>query len=237
MTEQEWLECGDPFQMLDFLRGRASHRKLLLFAVSCVRPHVRLWRHNDPTWALDLTDKFLQGLAIAEYEEERQHYRIIDEQWAIDEQRGDVTIRGPVRDWLGEALFAGDAWEAAGETAGAVARRFEVEYYREHRNDVGFNGHGANEHRQVALTGQAVLIRDIFGNPFRPALIDPVWLTATAVSLAAAIYADRAFDRLPILADALEDAGCTNADLLSHCRQPGEHVRGCWPVDWLLGKS
>jgi hypothetical protein len=61
-------------------------------------------------------------------------------------------------------------------------------------------------------------------------------MTATVVSLAQSIYDDRAIDRLPILADALEDAGCDNAEILNHCRQPGEHVRGCWPVDLLLDK-
>ena len=63
------------------------------------------------------------------------------------------------------------------------------------------------------------------------------WLTPTVQSIAAAIDQDRAFDRLPILADALEEAGCTNADVLLHCRQPGEHVRGCWVVDLVLGKK
>jgi len=68
-------------------------------------------------------------------------------------------------------------------------------------------------------------------------VIDDSWRTANLSALAQAIYADRAFDRLPILADALEDVGCTNADVLEHCRQPGEHARGCWVVDLLLGKS
>jgi hypothetical protein len=67
--------------------------------------------------------------------------------------------------------------------------------------------------------------------------VDPTWLTSTVVSLATAIYGDRAFDRLPILADALEDAGCDNADIFNHCRQPGEHIRGCFVVDLLLGKK
>jgi hypothetical protein len=80
-------------------------------------------------------------------------------------------------------------------------------------------------------------LRDVFGNPFRPVTVNPTWQTATVVSLAQAIYDERAFDRMPILADALEDAGCTNADVLNHCRQPGEHVRGCWVVDLLLGKQ
>jgi len=58
-----------------------------------------------------------------------------------------------------------------------------------------------------------------------------------APQIAQAIYDERDFDRLPILADALEDAGCDNTDLLNHCRQPGDHVRGCWAVDLVLGKS
>ena len=66
---------------------------------------------------------------------------------------------------------------------------------------------------------------------------DAAWRTATVTSLALAIYEERAFDRLPILADALEDAGCTNADILGHCRGGGEHVRGCWVVDLVLGKE
>jgi hypothetical protein len=81
------------------------------------------------------------------------------------------------------------------------------------------------------------LIRDIVGNPFRPVAVDPVWLTDSAVGLAQAIYDDRAFDRLPILADALQDAGCENADILDHCREEGPHVRGCWVVDLVLGKN
>jgi hypothetical protein len=84
---------------------------------------------------------------------------------------------------------------------------------------------------------QSNLIRDIFGNPFRSVALNSAWQTSTVTGLAQAIYTDRAFDRLPILADALEDAGCDNADILNHCRQPGEHVRGCWVVDLILGKS
>jgi hypothetical protein len=90
--------------------------------------------------------------------------------------------------------------------------------------------------RQVAKRVQCGFIRDIF-NPFRPVTIDPTWSTLTVKHLAGAIYDDRAFERLPILADALEEAGCTNADILAHCRGPGPHVRGCWVVDLVLGKE
>src|SRR5579862_8133963 len=84
---------------------------------------------------------------------------------------------------------------------------------------------------------QLKLVRDIFGNPFKPVTIAPAWLTSTVVSLAQAIYDERAFDRMPVLADALEESGCTSQEMLEHCRGGGEHVRGCWLVDLVLGKE
>ena len=92
----------------------------------------------------------------------------------------------------------------------------------------------------MAAPASAALLRELIGNPFRPSYISPSWLAwndGAVCKMAQAIYDARAFDRLPLLADALEDAGCTDADILSHCRTPGEHVRGCWVVDLLLGKS
>jgi hypothetical protein len=83
----------------------------------------------------------------------------------------------------------------------------------------------------------AQILRDIFGNPFHPVTADPSWFTPTVLTLAEGIYADRAFDRLPIQADALQDAGCEDADILTHCRGPGPHARGCWVVDLVLGKG
>jgi len=92
----------------------------------------------------------------------------------------------------------------------------------------------------AAEKDQTVILRDIIGNPFRLVTIAPAglaWNGGIVVKLAQGIYKERAFDRLPILADALEDAGCDNADILDHCRQPGPHVRGCWVVDLLTGRS
>jgi hypothetical protein len=80
---------------------------------------------------------------------------------------------------------------------------------------------------------QAALVRCLFGNPFRPRPVSGVWLTSEVSALAGAIYAERAFDRMPLLADALEAAGCTNADLIEHCRSERGHARGCWAVDLL----
>ncbi|VTR93437.1 Uncharacterized protein OS=Sorangium cellulosum (strain So ce56) GN=sce5710 PE=4 SV=1 [Gemmata massiliana] len=83
----------------------------------------------------------------------------------------------------------------------------------------------------------ANLVREVFGNPFRPVPLSPVWRTGTAVALAQQVYESRDFGAMPILADALQDAGCDNADVLDHGRGPGPHVYGCWVVDLVLGKE
>lgn len=98
--------------------------------------------------------------------------------------------------------------------------------------------------REVPLKNHAKLqvhlLRDILANPYHPVTVDPQWLTnndSTARKLANEIYAKRNFNLLPILADALEDAGCTDESLLGHLRSKGPHVRGCWALDLLLGKA
>ena len=87
---------------------------------------------------------------------------------------------------------------------------------------------------------QAQLLRDIWRPPFRPMPIDPRWLTwnnGLVVQLARNIYETRAFESLPLLADALIDAGCTDEEILSHCQQPGPHVRGCWALDLIMDRE
>jgi hypothetical protein len=84
------------------------------------------------------------------------------------------------------------------------------------------------------------LVRDILGNPFRPVSLDPTWLTwrgGLVVSMTQRMYNSRDFTDMPILADPLEEAGCQDQDILAHCRSGGEHVKGCWVVDLLLGKT
>jgi hypothetical protein len=83
----------------------------------------------------------------------------------------------------------------------------------------------------------AALLREVFGNPFRTLSLSPNWRTDTVLILARQTYDSRDFSAMPILADALQDAGCDNEDILSHCRSDGPHVRGCWVVDLVLGKA
>jgi hypothetical protein len=99
---------------------------------------------------------------------------------------------------------------------------------------------GLGRDRESEDREQVSLLRDIVGNPFKPQHVEKSilrWRSRTVSDMARSIYDKRSFAALPVLGDALEDAGCTNADILAHCRGPGPHVRGCWVVDLLLGKS
>jgi hypothetical protein len=101
----------------------------------------------------------------------------------------------------------------------------------------GWDGNVFEQRYQAETLAQSIILRDILGNPFRPVTIDPAWLTPEVVTLARTIYEDRTFDRMPSLGLVLEGAGCDDADILAHCGSQTEHVRGCWVVDAILGKS
>jgi len=90
----------------------------------------------------------------------------------------------------------------------------------------------------ISRTNQAAIIREVFGNPFRPVAFNPAWRTDTAIAIARTMYDSREFGAMPILADALQDAGCEDEAILNHCRDANQpHVRGCWVVDLVLGKE
>jgi hypothetical protein len=84
---------------------------------------------------------------------------------------------------------------------------------------------------------QAALLRHVVGNPMHPLAFDPTWRTPSALAIARYAYNERQWGDLPFLADALEEAGCDEELLLSHCRQRGEHLRGCWALDLVLGRT
>src|SRR5262249_37522249 len=98
-------------------------------------------------------------------------------------------------------------------------------------SDRGAWGEAKRATWEAERRAQVDVLREIFGNPFRPITLGTAWRTPTVTSLGEEIYLENAFDLLPILADALEDAGCNNREVLDHCRSGGEHVRGCWAVD------
>jgi len=210
MTEQKWLACTDPQPMLDFLRGKASDRKLRLFACACCRRIWHLLSDERSRTAVEVLEAFCEG-AVTEKQLEEARSKAHQASYQPPE-----AIAEPVF-WAAAYVADAPAFFVARQVVSCVSDAEMQTELREPRT----------EH----------LVHDVFGNPFRPIALDSAWLTPTVTSLAQAIYNDRAFDRLPILADALEDSGCTNADILNHCRQPGVHVRGCWAVDLVLGKE
>jgi hypothetical protein len=158
-----------------------------------------------------------------------------DQLWEAIRAAGRVACKSTPSEWSYErkALWS-MAWSVVG-LAGCGS--FEAL-----QNEIGRLITGVSDEESLAEIAfrPCDLLREIVVNQFYPVALNPAWLRwreATIPSLAQAIYDECAFDRLPILADALEDAGCTNEDILNHCRQPGQHVRGCWVVDLLLGKE
>jgi hypothetical protein len=225
---REWLECTDPVPMLQLLRGRAGDRKLLLFACACCR---RAWNQ--------LTD--LRSRRAVEAAE-----RYADGEVSAQELAGAV---GAARHAYENAFLTHDNAAYAVVCLGAekyhaaeLASAYTA-YATGHRHagvrspalihDVYTNGQ-ADERRL-----QADLLRDIFGNPFRTVRLEAAWLAwngGVVPRLAEAIYNERRFADLPVLGDALEEAGCADPDVLSHCRCAGPHVPGCWVLDLLLGR-
>jgi hypothetical protein len=236
MTETEWNECADPTPMLDFLRGKASDRKLRLFAVACCR---RIWHYPldvmvDDEWATRVRNAVVVGEKYADREatEEQLKDAYSVECSGIDLAYAFSKCSVPTDSANADDLFSvEDLQRAVSEQAYYEVTQNKSNHPEDYDNLVG-------KLERAEFTAQANLLRDIFGPvPFRPVTLGPSWLTTTVKHLAEAIYTEKAFDRLPILADALEDAGCNNQDILNHLRGGGEHCRGCWAVDLILGKE
>ena len=223
-TESEWLRSSDPERLLRHVkkshadRTSAGRRKLRLFACACCR---RGWDylHLEPEIrdCIEFAESFADGEGTKD---------------ELKRSGNECTVRyNTARRELGEDGPIATLAYAARSTCDPVANPLRSGVY----NSVGWALGGEPAFDYPA---QAALLRCIFGNPFRPVAFDPRWRTETAVALATGIYADRAFDRMPIVADALEEAGCDQPDVLTHCRQPdGPHARGCWVVDGVLGKA
>jgi hypothetical protein len=212
VTEADWLRCTDPGPMLEFLRGRASERKLRLFACACCRSVWHLLTDERSRRAVETVECKADGGASNE-----------DFYAATLAAEEDGTSAA----WAALYATLPDATRAATECATCAA-------------EAACHTATPADARAAERARQAQLLLEVFGNPFHlPSLPSELlaWNDGTLPRLARAIYDERAFDQLPILADALEDAGCDNAGILNHCRQSGVHVRGCWVIDLLLGKE
>jgi hypothetical protein len=247
VTEEEWNTCFGPEEMLAELALRSDRRKARLFAHACCR---RMQIHIQ---APELTNHFL-GLLDDFADGGLSYFRtetVVLEFW----MKSGLRWRGrgdPVFEVAGalDALWPVMQLDVVLLQVRLVAVRLAIldELSRRERR-LWFwqrwpmlSAEECDRIRVQAtgneLTAQTALIREIFDNPFQPVALDPMWLTSDVLSLARGIYDERAFDRMPILADALQDAGCDNDDVLNHCRDANQvHVRGCWVVDLLLGKE
>jgi hypothetical protein len=256
MTETEWLErTDDPLHMLHYLPREASERKLRLFACACAR---RLWdllTDAASREAVEVAERYADGQANGgDLEATTQAVRRV-----IEEARGDATeeeLDATAFEWLPASVAYAAVWIngfGAAHYAGEKSKNLWYslrEMAADFRNDPQ---HGASYALQAKVAErvntreQTDLLREIFGNPFRVVLADPSWLTwngGTPLRLAQSAYYERALPegtlnnaRLAVLADALEESGCTVIEILTHLRGPGPHVRGCWVIDLLLGKE
>jgi hypothetical protein len=219
MTEAEWLACKDPLRMLRSAQRSARYRKgeRLWRLLACAAAR-RIWDAFDPLCrgAVELAERFADGLAT---EEDMQ---LAD--WdLLRNQRTMCRGYGTARWTLWTPQRGHDSLFKSVTVGMELARQIA----------------GASE-----AEPQCNLIRDVFGNPFRPVSFDPAWLTPSVVSLAPGTDEERLLPsgeldpaRLSVLSDALEEAGCTDTAILEHLRSPGPHVRGCWALDSILGKK
>jgi hypothetical protein len=245
MAQAGWATCWDPRVLLAALRGRASDRKLRLFACACVR---RIWHLlGDPRSraAVEIVERHTDGKAGA---------RELTAAWAAAATAaGDDRGGTAARNAAANAAMAAES--AAGTDAWAVARDVScwtvlatawnaIADVPVGRQDASC---GDGRVRIAAEKNQCRLLRDLFGDARDRIITDPTWLhwnDCTVVRLALAAYEHREMPsglldnvRLAILADALEDAGCADRVLLAHLREDAEHVRGCHVLDALLARS
>ena len=224
MTEAEWLACTNPRRMLEFVRFTAPPRCISLFSCACCRRIWPLLSDERSRVAVEAREGEASGM-VGEVE---LAAALEAGRAAREEARGAFRFATEELDRRPEAA---PAWAAgAAVTPPYVAHRFAAQAAA-----CLARGHWETEFAREQAA-QADLLRDIV-IPFCHVVLNPSWLTSTVRTLAEGIYQDRAFDRMPILADALQDAGCDSDDILIHCRGTGPHVRGCWVVDLVLGKE
>lgn len=247
MTEAEWLACADPQPMLEFLRRKASDRKVRLFAVACCW---RVWsslEHEEFRDAVRKAELFADGLVdrdemLQAYEKARAIFAKLH---GKDNGPGAAltasAFPSPPKSFLQRVADALDDpwWEDEFDKGDPLAPALVT---ARHAALAAADLQGQRHTLYAAATiaeqrEQTALVQCLFGNPFRPRPVCAAWLTREVMALADGIYAERAFGRMPFLADALEAAGCTNADVIEHCRSGRVHARGCWFVDLLLGKG
>jgi hypothetical protein len=224
MTEDEWRAFSHPEPMLIALGETVTERKCRLLACACCRRIWHLMTDERVREAIKVAEQLADGLAT---QRQRKAAYVLT--------REIQSTANPSTDYraFSTAMCAhftlnpaanrqAAIMNIAGDTANAVG--YAVEHCEDRSKDA--------EH-----AAQSELVRDLFSSPLRLVALDLKWRTDIVLSLASQMYDLREFSAMPILADTLQDAGCDNTDILDHCRGPGQHVRGCWVVDLILGKK
>ncbi len=226
MHDIEWLRSADSVQLLAQLNRSRGDRKLLLLGVACCRRQFALLTSPDSRAAVEWAERFADG----EAQRDERYERL---EWASE----GAAFRC-------ETANARDRFEdCSEETRGPIAESntdlaVGAVYFANALMTLDTHEPFDPSLRAHAQFLVAPIVRDIFGNPFRSVAFSPEWRTGTALSLARTMYEARDFSAMPILADALQDAGCNNDAILDHCRDTQQvHVRGCWVVDLVLGKE
>jgi hypothetical protein len=243
MNEQEWTACDRSLLMLAFLmgpptsnddfdyprftyqldkddspEGKCLKRKLRLFACACCR---RIWMRFSSAAsrkAIEMAEQYADGFT-------RGVFGWLKREWLM------LLLAQTARKEEQFKQKSSQTW------ATVFVLRNDLDYVPDTALEAG------NHSPDSEAASQAHLLRCIIGNPFRAVFVEPSWQTHTVLALAHSASQERELPsgqldsgRLAVLADALEDAGCTNSTILEHLREPGSHVRGCWPLDLLLDK-
>ncbi|HLM76623.1 MAG TPA: hypothetical protein VK459_28175 [Polyangiaceae bacterium] len=254
MTGEEWQTSGDPIPMLRFLIGtdyprvqaveafpncKGSDRKLRLFACACYERLSHLLPDPRARAAVKVAERFADGEASTDELEQadaqlRGLLDALEGRWRAS-RGAERVVLAPTHEAL--ALGRMVVWSEAPKAAYYASSNAYLAFAAMMNPGAAAYDSGFLASKAAEKRAQADLLRCIFGNPFRPGAANPKWRTMEAVALARAIYDNKAFERLSVLAGALRDAGCDDERLLAHGRAEGAHARGCWVVDFGLGKG
>jgi hypothetical protein len=239
-TEQEWLSCSDPDNLLrgiDLLveqtRVSISERKWVLLMVACLRRIQHVFRDERSRMLVAAIEQYADGLLTQE-DVNQTSLR------AVDLPNPDNYSNLPKEPLSDDQLRVAYAWDALVAACPPLDKSDIVGDLR----NVTFAAAQAAPQPHQERRVQTDLLRDIVGNPFRPISLPATGFPSEAAKFAQTAYEERSLptgilsaSRLATLSDALKDGGCTDSHMLSHCREPGPHVRGCWVVDLILGKK